>query len=101
MGALVAGIGSVLVSVAVWCFGLAGSSEGWGALVGGAFFVLAALLGLAGVGLGAGGLRNIRRDLTKVSTGKGYAITGIACGGFGVLSAILGLVTAILLSRGA
>jgi len=100
VGALVAGIGSILVSGAVWCFGLAGSNQGWGALVGGAFFVLAALLGLAGVGLGIIGLRNIKRDLTGVTTGKGYAITGLVCGGVGLLSAILGLVTAILLTRG-
>ena len=101
VGALIAGIGSILVSGAVWCFGLTGSSQGWGALVGGAFFVLAALLGLAGIGLGIMGLRNIKRDATRVSTGRGYAISGIACGGFGVVSATLGLVTAILLTQAA
>lgn len=101
VGALVAGIGSVLVSGVVWCFGLAGSSRGWGALVGGAFFVLAAFLGLAGAGLGIGGLRQIKRDRTGALSGKGYAITGLACGGAGVVSAMLGLLTAILLVRGA
>jgi hypothetical protein len=101
VGALVAGIGSILVSGAVWCFGLAGASQGWGALVGGAFFVLAALLGLAAVGLGLVGLRGVKRDLTQVSTGKGYAIAGISCGGFGVVSAVLGLGLAIILSQSA
>ncbi|HZM75136.1 MAG TPA: hypothetical protein VFC19_05380 [Candidatus Limnocylindrales bacterium] len=101
MSALIAGIGSILVSGAVWCFGLAGSSQDWGALVGGAFFVLAVLLGLAGVGLGIMGLRNVKRDLTRVTTGTGYAITGLVCGGIGVISAVLGLVTAILLSQSA
>ena len=101
VGALVTGIGSILVSGAVWCFGFLGSGEDWGALVGGAFFVLAALLGLAAVGLGIVGMRNVKRDLTRVTTGKGYAITGVACGGSGVVSAVLGLVTAILLSRSA
>jgi len=101
VGALVTGIGSILVSGAVWCFGLAGASQDWGPLVSGAFFVLAALLGLAGVGLGIVGLRGIRRDLTRATTGKGYAISGLSCGGFGVASAVLGLATAILLTRGA
>ena len=101
VGALLAGIGSILVSGAVWCFGLAGASQDWGPLVAGAFFVLAVFLGLAGVGLGITGLRNIKRDLSRVTTGRGYAISGLACGGFGVVSAVLGLVTAILLTQGA
>lgn len=101
MGAMIAGIGAILVSGAVWCFGLTGASRDWGALVGGAFFVLAALLGLAGVGLGIVGLRSIKGDATGVSKGRGYAISGITCGGFGLVSAVLGLVTAIALTQSA
>jgi hypothetical protein len=101
VGALLTGIGSILVSGAVWCFGLTGSSAGWGALVGGAFFVLAVLLGLAAVGLGIMGIRNIKRDFTRVTTGRGYAITGLVCGGSGLVSAVLGLATAILVASGA
>jgi hypothetical protein len=100
-GALVAGIGSILVSGAVWCFGLLGASQDWGPLVGGAFVVLAALLGVAAVGLGIVGMRNVKRDLSQVTTGKGYAISGLSCGAAGVLSAVVGLATAVLLAQGA
>ena len=37
VGSLIAGIGSVLVSVLVLCFGVAGSSDSWGGWVAGAF----------------------------------------------------------------
>jgi hypothetical protein len=97
VGALVAGIGSILVAGAVWCFGLLGASDGWGGLVSGAFAVLAVLLVLAGVVLGILSLRQIRRAAGGV-TGRGYAISGIACGGAGLLLAALGLAVALLLS---
>ncbi len=97
VGALVAGIGSILVSGAVWCFGLLGASDGWGGLVSGAFVVLAMLLGIAGVVLGILSLRQIRRAAGGV-TGRGHAISGIACGGTGLLLAAIGLAVALLLS---
>lgn len=95
VGSLSAGIGSILVSGAVWCFGLAGAGGGWGGLVSGAFVVLAVLLGSAGVVLGALSLRQFKRGGV---TGRGYGISGIACGGVGILSAAFGLALAIALS---
>ncbi len=100
VGALVAGIGSILVSFAVWCFGLMGSADGWGGLVGGAFFVLSMLLGIAGVVLGILSLRQIKRSNGGV-IGRGYAISGISCGGAALLLAGLGLVVALVLSASA
>ena len=44
-GSLLAGIGSILVSLLVFCFGLSGASSGWGGWVGGAFTLLAVLAG--------------------------------------------------------
>lgn len=96
-GSLSSGIGSILVSGAVWCFGLSGSAGGWGALVAGAFFVLSVLLGVAAVVLGIIALRQIKRA-HGVITGRGYGISGLACGGVGLLLAASGLATAIALS---
>lgn len=101
VGALLAGIGSLLVSGAVWCFGITGDEQGWGPLVGGAFFALTAFLGVAGVILGIVGLRNIKRDRTGTTTGKGYAISGLSTGGAGLVSALSGMVIAVLLAQGA
>jgi Domain of unknown function (DUF4190) len=98
VGALAAGVGSILASGAVWCFGIMGANGGWGALVSGAFVVLAVLLGIAGIVLGIVGVRNIKRD--GATTGRGYAVSGIACGGAGLLSAILGLVVALAIAQG-
>jgi len=95
IGSLVAGIGSVLVSGAVWCFGIAGAGGGWGGLVAGAFFVLSVLLGIAAVVLGLLSLRQFRGGGV---TGRGYGIGGMACGGAGVLLAAVGLAIAIALS---
>lgn len=76
IGGLVAGIGSVLVSLVVGCFGFgamasaaAGQAAAWGALVGGAFAILATLLGVAGLGLGLAGLRQIRTSAAGVRRG--------------------------------
>ncbi|MFC7242636.1 hypothetical protein ACFQO7_09090 [Catellatospora aurea] len=97
--ALVAGVGSVLVSLVVWCFGLAGAQQGWGGLVAGAFAVLAILLGAAGVLLGWLGIRQIRLAAGNL-TGRGVAITGLVCGAVGLALAAVGLITAIALSAG-
>jgi hypothetical protein len=99
VGALVAGVGSLLVSLLVGCFGLAGANAGWGGWVAGAFAVLATLLGLAGVGLGVAGLRQIRVAAARATpvTGRGLAIAGISCGATGlVLTALLMVITLLI-----
>lgn len=58
---LAVGIGSVLVSFVVGCFGLAGVEGGWGPMVAGAFAALSVIAGLAALGLGGVGLRQVRR----------------------------------------
>jgi hypothetical protein len=98
IASLVAGIGSILVATVVGCFGLVGADGGWGPLVGGAFAVLAGLLGLAAIGLGLVGLRRIRRSGDAVK-GKGLAVAGISCGGTGVALTVLALLAALLLAR--
>jgi hypothetical protein len=96
---LATGIGSVLVSLVVWCFGLAGAQQGWGGLVAGAFAVLAILLGAAGIVLGWLGMRQIRLA-TGAMTGRGVAVSGLVCGAVGFVLAAAGLITAIILSAG-
>jgi hypothetical protein len=84
VGALVAGISSILVVTLVGCFGLAGADAGWGLWVAGAFAVLAGGLGGAGVWLGVVGLRQTRRGRAGVEpalTGRGMAVAGLVCGG--------------------
>ncbi len=97
---LATGVGSVLVSLAVWCFGLTGAEPGWGGLVAGAFAVLAILLGAAGIVLGWLGMRQIRLAAGTM-TGRGVAISGLVCGAVGFLLAAFGLIVAIALSAGA
>ncbi|WP_144121749.1 DUF4190 domain-containing protein [Catellatospora sichuanensis] len=97
--ALAAGVGSVLVSLAVWCFGVAGAQQGWGGLVAGAFAALSILLGAAGVLLGWLGMRQIRLAMGNM-TGRGVAIAGLVCGAVGLVLAAVGLITAIALSAG-
>ncbi|GIG01361.1 phage holin family protein [Catellatospora citrea] len=95
--ALVVGAGSILVSLVVWCFGVAGAQQGWGGLVAGAFAALAILLGAAGVLLGWLGIRQIRLAAGNM-TGRGVAVAGLVCGAVGLLLAAVGLLTAIVLS---
>jgi hypothetical protein len=95
-GSLVAGIGAILVSTVVGCFGLAGASGGWGALVGGAFAVLAGLAGAAGIGLGLVGLRRVQRGAGQV-VGRGLAIAGISCAGAGICLTLLSMALAVAL----
>lgn len=94
IGAMLAGIASILVSLLVLCFGLSGAQDGWGGWVAGAFAVLAGLAGLAGVGLGLAGTRQIRRSNRPPTirfTGRGLAIAGISCGGVGLGITLLSL----------
>lgn len=100
VGSLVAGVGSVLVSLAVACFGLTGARAGWGAWVAGAFAVLAALLGAAGAALGLLGRRQIRRAAPPPAirfTGRGLALSGLICGAAGLVLTILAFALALLL----
>jgi hypothetical protein len=98
IGSMTAGIGSVLVAGVVWCFGLLGAEAGWGGLVSGAFCVLAVVLGIGAIGLGWAALRQIRRGAVR---GRGFAITGIICGGVGILLAAVGVIVAIAMASGA
>ena len=86
--ALVAGVGSILVSLVVWCFGVAGAQQGWGGLVAGAFAVLSILLGRRGA---AGGSACGRSGWPRAAmTGRGVAIAGLVCGAVGLLLAAVG-----------
>jgi hypothetical protein len=103
IASLVTGIGSILVAVVVGCFGLAGADGGWGPLVGGAFAVLAGLLGLAGIGLGLVAMRRTQpaggpARGGPVVKGRGLAVAGISCGGVGVGLTVFGLLLALLLA---
>jgi hypothetical protein len=93
-GSMIAGIGSIVVSFLVLCFGSAGSSAGWGGWVAGAFTVLAVLLGGGAVAVGLTATRQIRRSGHEGRlrfVGRGQAIAGISCGGTGVGIALLAL----------
>jgi hypothetical protein len=94
---MVAGIGSILVSLLVLCFGWAGAQPGWGALVAGAFTVLAVAVGGGALGTALVANRQIRRSAGEI-TGRGLAITGLVCGSVGAGLALFGLLLAVLLS---
>lgn len=93
IGALVTGIVSLLVTMLVAVFGLIAAQSGVGALVGGAFAVLAAALGGAGVGLGLVGLRQMRTGGVR---GRGMAIAGVICGGVAILLTVLVMVLLVV-----
>jgi hypothetical protein len=61
VGALAAGIASIVVALSMTCLGLLGSGPGWGALAAGAFAILAVVFGVAAVWVGTVTLRAIRR----------------------------------------
>ncbi|HET8659018.1 MAG TPA: hypothetical protein VFM55_08485 [Micromonosporaceae bacterium] len=98
VGGLVAGVAGLLVMLVVACFGLAGAEEGWGARVGGAFAVPAALLGAGAVTLGVLGQRQIRRAGPARVTGRGLAIAAVACGASAVALTLLAIGGALLLA---
>jgi hypothetical protein len=104
IGSLIAGLGSILVSLLVLCFGLAGSSAGWGGWVAGAFTVLGVAVGGGAVTLGLVARRQIRRpgQTGQVRfTGRGLAIAGISCGAGGVGIALVSLALTLLLELSA
>ncbi|NJC84717.1 hypothetical protein HC030_19460 [Planosporangium mesophilum] len=96
VGGMVSGILSILVSLVVGCFGLAGARQGWGPLVGGAFAVLAVTVGLAAIGLGWFSVRQITRSAGRL-TGRGMAVTGIVCGAVGMVLTALAMVLALMI----
>jgi hypothetical protein len=99
IGSLIAGVAAILVSTLVLCFGVAGASAGWGALVGGAFTVLAALAGGGSIALGLAARRQIRRSGQEGRlrfTGRGVALAGISCGAAGAGIALVTLLLVVL-----
>jgi hypothetical protein len=98
VGSLVAGIGSVVVSFVVGCFGLAGAAAGWGAWVAGAFAMIAGLAGGAAIVLAVLGMRQIKRAVSGIPvTGRGVAIAGLVCGAVGLGLTLLGVGTSLLI----
>jgi len=100
IGSLVAGIGAILVSLLVLCFGLAGAGSGWGTVVAGAFGLLSLLAGAGAVSVGLAGRRQIRRSgrTGQVEfTGGGLAIAGISCGATGAGIAVASVVLSLVL----
>ncbi|MEU8657470.1 hypothetical protein [Actinoplanes philippinensis] len=103
IGSLVAGIGAILVSLAVFCFGLSGAEEGWGGWAAGAFVLLSVMACAGAVSLGVFARRQIRRapEPGRIRfTGRGLSTAGIVCGITGAALSLvaLGLGLAVQLS---
>lgn len=99
-GSLIAGIASILISVLVLCFGVAGAQAGWGGWVSGAFALLSVLFGAGAIALGLIARRQIRgsgRPGAVRFSGGGVAVAGIACGSSGAGIAVLCLVLSLVL----
>ncbi|GAA1600780.1 hypothetical protein [Actinoplanes couchii] len=99
VGSLVAGVAAILVSLAVFCFGLAGAEEGWGGWVAGAFTMLSVLACAGAVTAALIARRQIARQAEPGRvrfTGRGLTIGGMVCGitgaGLSVVALVLGLV---------
>ena len=99
IGSMVAGIVSILISFVVCCFGITGSTDGWGPAVSGAFAVLAAFIGGGAIGMGLFAARQIRRSGGSVR-GRGMAIAGISCGGSGIGLTVLFFLLAVVATAG-
>jgi hypothetical protein len=100
IGSLIAGIGSIVVSLLVLCFGLAGASEGWGGWVSGAFTLLSVAVGGGAVAIGAVSRRQVRRSGQTGQvrfTGAGLGMAGIVCGSVGAGIALLSLALTLVL----
>lgn len=100
IGSLIAGIASVLVSVLVLCFGVAGSADSWGGWVAGAFTLLAVLIGGGALTLGLVARRQIKRSGQEGRlrfTGRGTAVAGISCAAAGMGIALLSLALGLVL----
>ncbi len=104
IGSLLAGIASILVSVLVLCFGVVGSTEGWGGWVSGAFALLSVVAGGGAVAVGLAARRQIRRSgqVGQVRfTGGGLAVAGVSCGATGAGIALISLVLSLVLQMSA
>jgi hypothetical protein len=100
VASLVTGVGSILVSLVVICFGALGADGGWGPVVAGAFALLAGLIGVASLVLGQLGFRQVRRAVDwGASKGKGLAISGMICGAVGLVITVLGVVLSFTLRQ--
>jgi hypothetical protein len=100
IGSLIAGIGAILVSFLVFCFGLAGAEADWGGWVSGAFTLLSVAIGVGAAVLGAVARRQVRRAAEPGHvrfTGGGLAVAGISCGLAGMGIALVALALALLL----
>ncbi|WP_205650142.1 hypothetical protein [Actinoplanes solisilvae] len=100
IGSMIAGIGSILVSLLVICFGLVGSAEGWGGWVAGAFTLLSVAAGGGAVAIGVVSRRQIRRSGQTGQvrfTGAGLGMAGIICGAIGAGIAVLSLALTLVL----
>ncbi|GAA2363662.1 DUF4190 domain-containing protein [Dactylosporangium salmoneum] len=96
IGALVAGIASILVGLFSMCLGASGAQAGWGLSASGAFTVLGVFIGAGALILGLLGNRRIRQSAGQV-TGRGMAISGIVLGAVGVGLALFALLLAAAL----
>jgi hypothetical protein len=100
IGSLIAGIGSILVSFLVLCFGVEGAKGGWGGWVSGAFTLLSVVFGAGAIALGLVARRQIRGSGQTGHirfTGKGMATSGLICGAAGAGIALLALALALVL----
>jgi hypothetical protein len=96
VASLVAGVGSILVSLVVGCFGVLGGQGGWGPKVAGAFALLAVFAGAASIVLGRLAQLEIRRrPEAERPRGRGVALAGIICGATGLGLTVLGFLLAL------
>ena len=95
IGALIAGIASIVVAGVEICLGFAGSVKGWGPLVAGAFAILSFLLGLGASVLGTSARRAIKRANGAID-GRGIAFAGLVCGLVGCALAVIGFFGALI-----
>ena len=96
IGSLVAGVGAILVTLLVACFGFVGSG-GW---VTGAFTVLSVVAGVGAVVVGLIARRQIGRSGQAGQvrfTGRGLTIAGICCGAAAAGIAVVILVLTLAL----
>jgi hypothetical protein len=96
VASLVIGLATVLVSLVVAFFVVAGADSGWDAPVAGAFALLAVFAGVSATWLGWTAMARIRRGAAwGPVSGRGVALAGLICGLVGVALAILFMLVAI------
>jgi hypothetical protein len=103
VASLAAGIAGLAVALVVGCLGLVAASEAGAAWAAGAFAVLAAFLGGAGLWLGLVAMRRTRRlrgqpvPGSEVA-GRGLAISGLVCGAGALAITVLAMLVGVLLA---